>query len=239
MGDINGDGFADLAVSIPEAQTSIYLGGPNQDFQWPDISVGADQIVGVGDVNGDGYADGLAPNGCGDVTVSLHLCLFYGGPSGFHRGIELGIVTEPHLAMAAAGDVNGDGYSDLLWSTYSFDSDNPMRYASGTAYVTYGSANLTEATQDVTLEGPEHRLFGALVLSAGDLDGDTFSDVIVDQFSTTSIAHEELNTSGAIWFYQGGSDGLDTDPWAMIPETDQRPNGQYYTVYVTASINGG
>jgi hypothetical protein len=53
--------------------------------------------------------------------------------------------------VASAGDVNGDGYADLIVGAY--QQDNPETNE-GQAYVYFGSATGPSVTPDVTLDNP-------------------------------------------------------------------------------------
>ncbi|MBI5516262.1 MAG: VCBS repeat-containing protein [Deltaproteobacteria bacterium] len=115
LGDVNGDGFPDVARGSAEATSpvvSVHLGGSlGLDRVWalsagmPGEGFGA-TVSSAGDVNGDGYADVLAGLGEGRAV------LFLGGPEALrpHRLLA----AEVPLRVASAGDVDGDGYGELL-----------------------------------------------------------------------------------------------------------------------------
>jgi len=81
-------------------------------------------VAGAGDVNGDGYADvlvgapGLDWSGVGSGGAFLYL----GSPNGlspswswFTTGGQAG--ARAGASVAGAGDVNGDGYADIITGT--------------------------------------------------------------------------------------------------------------------------
>jgi hypothetical protein len=83
------------------------------------------------------------------------------------------------FSVASAGDVNGDGYSDVIVGALYQDAGATDE---GNAFVYYGSASGIPTTPSVTLDNPENQengYFGRSVASAGDVNGDGFSDVIV------------------------------------------------------------
>jgi hypothetical protein len=81
------------------------------------------------------------------------------------------------FSVASAGDVNGDGFSDVIVGAYRFDNGQTDE---GAAFVYHGSASGLSTTPDWTAESDQDFAeFGFSVASAGDVNGDGFSDVIV------------------------------------------------------------
>ncbi len=109
--------------------------------------------------------------------------------NGFNAGDEFG------LSVASAGDVNGDGYSDIIVGAPLFS--NLYSYG-GRAYIYFGGINVN-TIPDVILSGNAANLFfGASVSSAGDVNGDGYSDVIVGATGFN-------NLGGVVMVYYGGS----------------------------------
>ena len=119
--DYNGDGLADVAVGQPgpaSGVVAVFYGTAAGVSASPDVLMtGGDQfgraVATVGDVNGDGYVDLAVASGGDPGTVNV----YDGGAAGPTLGNALlpGPVTSGFGAtMAAAGDVNGDGYGDLV-----------------------------------------------------------------------------------------------------------------------------
>ena len=160
-------------------------------------------VASAGDVNGDGFADVIVgarladPNG-GDSGASY---VVFGKASGFAAnfdlssldgsdGFKLGGVAAGDKAgssVASAGDVNGDGFADLIVGAHYADPHGVFN--SGASYVVFGKAsgfakNLNLSSLDGSngfrISGTVAFLFsGGSVASAGDVNGDGFADLIV------------------------------------------------------------
>ena len=150
--------------------------------------------VASGDVDGDGVPDlivsaSMAGSGAGAVYV-VH------GPANGPIGLEHAdaIVTgvnpvdatsghdgdQAGTSLAGAGDVNGDGYDDILIGAPNGSPDN-ARIGAGFAYlvlgpVTSGSLDSAHATFEGTTAGDGA---GSFVAMAGDVDGDGLDDMLV------------------------------------------------------------
>ncbi len=197
VGDVNGDGIADFAVGAIYNSTAatnagkvyVYLGGPSAPTT-PFVTMTGlaanDQfgvsVAGAGDVNGDGYADvivGARLNSLNGSSAGAAF-IFFGGPAmdGVPDVILLGEAADDWFgnSVAGAGDVNGDGYADVIVGAPYNDRGGS---AAGAAYVFYGGAAM-DNTPDVIIVGEIHDdQLGWSVAGAGDVNGDGLSDVIV------------------------------------------------------------
>ncbi len=195
-GDVNGDGYDDVIVGAPEndaggttaGMASIFYGAVSPDAV-PDVTMKGTaagdyfgRAVGAaGDVNGDGYADVLvgAPNNDAGGTNAGRAYLFYGAASSVAGGLVFtGAAGADYFgsALGTAGDVNGDGYADVVVGAYWNDAGGTN---AGRAYVYYGGWR-ADNTADMILTGRSaNDQFGQAVGTAGDVNGDGFADVIV------------------------------------------------------------
>jgi hypothetical protein len=124
LGDINGDGFADVAAAGPQwsalkGRVEVLL-GPSGTLKWtftgnaPDDYFGV-SVDGAGDVDKDGYDDFIigadgAPTDFGYARIYSGRTgtLLYGTIYGDNPGDEFG------RCVASAGDTNGDGWMDVV-----------------------------------------------------------------------------------------------------------------------------
>jgi hypothetical protein len=219
--DVNGDGFADLAVdavSVDENTGAVYVfegsasgvsTTPTATLMGPDGKEGVFAFVAnAGDVNGDGFADlAVGATGLSNSTAVSHVYVYYGGASGLASSPSATLAAPDGggtwfgAAVAGAGDVNGDGYGDLLVGAPNDSSRE------GVAYVYFGG--LAGPTLGYTLTPPEPMkgepaLFGGAVSSAGDVDGDGLADFIV--------AAAFQGGDGEAYLYRGDRSGARPPP---------------------------
>jgi len=106
-------------------------------------------------------------------------------------------------SVSTAGDVNGDGYSDVIVGAYWYDSGETNE---GMAFVYHGSASGLSATSNWTAESDQvEAYFGISVSTAGDVNGDGYSDVIVGAYRYDNGQSDE---GRAFVYYGNGGSGL-------------------------------
>jgi len=221
--DFNGDGYDDLIVGrcaldqlADNGVATVLLGQQtlpaDVDAAVADVQITSfvqgdkfgSSIINAGDINGDGFDDlavAAPQTDGGGKTMAGAVYLFLGrsNPATITNGsgaeqIILGDADNLHLGGAmAAGDVNGDGFSDLVIGQWTASPDMP---ASRSVFVFLGSAQLEQSrtTEDAdwTISGGEQ--FG-IQLAVSDTTGDGLADV--------HVAESVFTGSDSVRVFQG------------------------------------
>jgi hypothetical protein len=222
-------------VVDPLATSPAWTAEANQDTAYYGYSVSS-----AGDVNGDGYSDVIVgaygyDNGETDEGVAF---LYQGSATGLSTiaawtGESNQFGGHYGISVASAGDVNGDGYSDVVVGASGYENGGTDTNE-GIAFVYLGSATglVTTADWSAELDQP-FAYFGNSVSSAGDVNNDGFSDVVI---GASSYTNGEVLEGGA-FLYLGSAVGL-APGVAWIGESDQL-NAFYGTVVSSAGdVNG-
>jgi hypothetical protein len=136
-------------------------------------------------------------------------------------------------AVASAGDVNGDGFADVLVGA---PLQSQLDYKDGAVYLYYGSASGLPVTADwFTGGGVQGSWFGHALASAGDVNGDGYDDVLVGAYR---YKNGDLDTEeGAAFLFYGSGDGLSETPGWQV-ESDQPYAQLGYAVAGAGDLNG-
>jgi len=228
-GDVNGDGYSDIIAGaqfydngqIDEGRVYAYYGsssGLPSVANWTAESNQAGAAYGImvstaGDVNGDGYSDVIVgaqfyDNGQTDEGRAY---VYYGSASGLSDTANWTAECEQNysyfgISVSTAGDVNGDGYADVIVGAPYFSNGEASE---GRAYVYYGSSTGLSNIANWTAESDQaYSLFGYSVSTAGDVNGDSYTDVILGAYLYDLGETDE----GRAYVYYGSSSGLSSTP---------------------------
>ncbi len=203
-GDLDGDSISDIIIGGYKADNyrgivQVFSGSDGtlmHDLQGDDEQDYFGSVVsGAGDVNGDGYQDFLvgrwrdntnsynSQNYSGDVRVysgstGQVLYVFTGDQPVYERDLF-------GVSAAAAGDVNNDGYADIIVGATQ-DNNNGGSYSEGSAQVFSGADGSVLYTFDG--DGSQD-LFGDAVSGIGDVNGDGYDDVVVGAIRVDGSGH--------------------------------------------------
>ncbi|NUS26323.1 MAG: hypothetical protein HOV92_19140 [Streptomyces sp.] len=232
-GDFDGDGKDDLVVGNTASTLYIYKGGISASgtavggrstFKPPIKSGGTARgplNLTAGDVNGDGSTDLVVDGYETDTEYGWNTnYLIPGGSRGLSsldmRPLKAGVIT-------AIGDINGDGFGDIVsgmyWNKTSSDGVTfPGAADGGKVWITYGAADgigattgITQNTGNVPGTAEKNDYFG-YELDLGDINGDGFQDLVV------GVAGENIGgiaDAGMVTVLYGAAAGLNTSSGAQ------------------------
>lgn len=226
-GDVNDDGYADLIVGAPWNGTALHRSGAAYLFLGSADGLGSDPawvargtvvagefgtaVRGAGDVDGDGWGDVVVGAPHEGPTVGDE------GSAHLFRGDGLTLRPVPSWSghggrgdaefgrAVSGGDVNGDGYADLLVGANSYN----LFGHEGAAFLHLGGPSGPELDHHWRYVGQENSLFGWSV-DVVDVNGDGYGDALIG----APLAHGGDLREGRAYLFLGHAGGLpDTPDW--------------------------
>ncbi|GGB93582.1 FG-GAP-like repeat-containing protein [Dyadobacter sediminis] len=236
-GDVNADGFGDIIVGAPDYNDKgaafIFYGtakGINLNLNSitiiedvPESSFLGYSVAGAGDVNGDGYSDiiigdmgyFISYDSKKNILLEGAALIYYGSAQGINKSNSsvLKNINQPNSSMgwsvASAGDVNGDGFGDVIVGDPNYDK----QFDEGAAFIYHGTAQGINTVPAIKLEGTQAAAqFGNSIAGAGDINGDGYGDIIIGSpYYTNGEASE-----GNFKVYHGSLSGISNNPAKTI-----------------------
>ncbi|NJD59811.1 MAG: hypothetical protein C3F13_18385 [Anaerolineales bacterium] len=279
-GDVNGDGYDDLIISMDnydstasdEGAVYVYMGSDTPDTTYDWMARGNNtyahfgvSVDSAGDITGDGYDDIIVGANGNDYAGVTAAYVWYGSASGLGAsGLPINAdwtATDSTFSIGFAyqvrgiGDVNGDGYDDVLVGAHLYDGPTNQ----GAVFVYYGSdtglgLTGTTANADWMAVGEQaSAYFGYGSDGVGDLNDDGYDDLAVGAYA---YDNPEVN-EGKVFVWYGSSTGLGANGtpsnadwtaesnvvsavlgYAVVPAGDVNGDG-YDDLLVTASSYTG
>ncbi len=209
-------------------------------------------VAGIGDFNGDGLADIVvgAPRDEGSLiagnsyvvfgktdTLAVHVTALTGSDGLVIQGQNGGALDG--YSVAGAGDVNGDGFADVIIGAPAEAG------AAGRAYVVYGKSDntaidlsdLASGTGGIAIDGAAGDRLGDAVSNAGDVNGDGYGDLIVSAPGAGGLPGKHYvvfgssNPSAVSLSTFGGGNGF-----AIVADADD--SADHWSVSNAGDING-
>ena len=232
-GDVDGDGYDDLLVADPSYSSSkgiatILFGstsGIALNNAWTQrlsqTSYGNYDAVPVGDLDGDGYSDVAV--GYRATSSTYYVSIYKGSASGTSSSASWALTSSTSSFgnnVAGGGDVNGDGYDDLVVSAYTYA---PTYSAEGSVYVYYGGASGPSSSSYARVDGGQSNTYlGYDAEIVGDVNGDGYDDLAVALYAWDNGQTDE----GGVRVYHGSSAGI-------IPSHDWHWESDQASAYIT------
>ena len=231
-GDVNGDGYDDILIGAPanddagsDVGAAYLIYGSASPLTSASLSTAVEftgeaawdtvgqSVSSAGDVNNDGYDDilvGAAYNHDGGSDAGAAYLIY--GSSTLLTSASLSTAVEftgeasgnvSGSSVSSAGDVNNDGYDDILIGAYGNDD---AALNAGAVYLIYGSGTLLTSvslSSAVEFTGEAASDFaGSSVSSAGDVNNDGYDDILIGAHSNDDAGSD----AGAAYLIYGSSE---------------------------------
>lgn len=207
-GDLNGDGYADVVAACstcdrdeqgPQDETFTFLGGVGGLGAPEPTTLHGGSLALIPDADGDGFDDVV-------IGDPLHLGtrLLFGSPSGLDQA-TFEQVSDTSYVAAGLGDVDGDGFGDLLTGHWSMDE--------ASVGIVFGSGDRADYPERVVLDhaGPIGDAWGGgdSLFALGDINADGHPEFAASAIYTNSGEGSlSVFTPVCTWYRDADADGF-------------------------------
>lgn len=204
--DFNNDGYEDLVVStyLYDTDYSYVAYGSADGYTEANrvyLQATYSRCNSIADLNQDGYEDIIfnveasGPQG-GPVNYSVNSLIYWGSDAGFSETNKTELPTV-YSGQHAVGDLNSDGYPDIVFTNAYTDSTSYIYWGSQTGYSEQSRSELpTDASNGITI---------------ADIDGDFYLDIIFSCIDNSIV-------------YWGSETGFSTDQRTLLPTIESIQN---------------
>lgn len=239
MGDLNGDGKADLAVvNAVSSSLSLLLGNGDGTFQAPvsyAAGVSSPYSVAVGDLNGDGKSDVVLGNACPPYDCEGTVSVWLGNGDGTMQAPVSYETSGRDAISIAIGDLNGDGHPELVVANYCKARGRCV--GDGLVSVLTGNGDGTfQASVKYDTGGR-----GGFAVAIGDVNGDGRPDLVVTSLSNSrgtaglvGVLLNDFMAKTTMMFTSSPNPSLVGQPvtfTATITSNPSIPDGEVVTFY--------
>ncbi len=198
-GDTNNDGYGDLLFGVYTYNAAYLFLGPltgDISFSSPDAIIDGEYTTGYHagfsisegtDFNLDGYDDIIISDECNATTHDGGAAYIVNGPITGNINLSSAEVTvygenSVNLGWSiSSADISGDGFSDLLISSYNAAAHGGLSFTGG-AFILHGPSSGTYTTSDsdaIIISENDESGFGSEITTVGDTNNDGYDDVLI------------------------------------------------------------
>jgi Bacterial Ig domain/FG-GAP-like repeat len=232
FGDVNGDGFVDMAVAnTNHVPSRLYLtnGAPLTSGGYSTVQIGTDigygQDVKIADVNGDGKPDLILTYIVASATASdptgIAIYLNNGTSDPFGNVTPLRLLAGQSVGAIAIADLNDDGKPDLV----AVVSDQTLTLNGSQVFINTGSVSQPFSGSQ-SLQGDSNLGGGCLSVAVADVDGDGRPDLVFGCAPPNGSPPPVNAAVGVIYLNNGTSSPFANVAPVDIPATTQSSYGR-------------